>query len=487
MSQSKRTFRQQVVAAQNRGFKEVIVRRSGWADYIFEGSLVAEVRWPGSVEGLNPLAVRDVWNYLALYVTRSEQFVCLKVNDSDLRRVRREADLCDDVKEVTRVLGASDVAKQFYATAGIDAFVRLEDEPTEDEDGPEAETSRAAAREEKPAEEIIPEPKASIYETEALEAQIKRSEEDPRAHTLTALRALRESGNERRLCQVPEDALERIARLGRRFPNLDHVVSYFLRQISLAGRGSYRVVRFPPLLMVGPAGVGKTRFVLELAKALGLDFIVIALNTMSASFILSGSDSRWSTGKPGRIFELLRDCRWANVLVLLDEIDKVHGGASTTGMYDPYGPLYGLLERRTAAAFQDEFTEVALDSSHICWIATAIDLNVVPEPIVSRFRTVSVNPPRPDQMAAIVASVWHDLLSEEGWGARFSLEIQSEAVAKLCTISPRDLRAVLTDAAGSCSLEYPTDYQGDLVILPEHIDITGKGRKPRRIGFLAED
>jgi hypothetical protein len=104
------------------------------------------------------------------------------------------------------------------------------------------------------------------------------------------------------------------------------------------------------------------------------------------------------------VFETLVDGQYANPVMVVDEIDKARGEHA----YDPLGALYSLLEHDTAAAFTDEFAEVAIDASQVIWVATANDERAIPEPILNRMNVFEVQP-RPrrgahDRAAPVPAS-----------------------------------------------------------------------------------
>ncbi len=47
------------------------------------------------------------------------------------------------------------------------------------------------------------------------------------------------------------------------------------------------------ILLLGEPGLGKTKFVSELAKVLQLPYFELSLATITSSFVLSGGDLQW--------------------------------------------------------------------------------------------------------------------------------------------------------------------------------------------------
>lgn len=188
-----------------------------------------------------------------------------------------------------------------------------------------------------------------LSEVTALEGRMKGPDmsRTARERLTPALKALLQApAGWRHQVRVRQRFVPELAVLRTHFPQCAAVIDHVEAMAHLACRGD-RVVRLPPLLLVGPPGVGKTYFAQRLAATLHLPYEEVHMESATAAWILSGMDSTWNESKPGRIFETLVHGRFANPLILLDEIDKVGSG----NRYDPMGSLYGLLEPHTASRF----------------------------------------------------------------------------------------------------------------------------------------
>jgi ATP-dependent Lon protease len=148
----------------------------------------------------------------------------------------------------------------------------------------------------------------------------------------------------------------------------------------------------PPLLLVGPPGVGKSRFCRRLAEVLGTGLGWLGMDQHTAGCDLRGTDAHWSTSRHGKLFELLALGHAANPLMVLDEIDKARRSDSSQGI-DMLGQLYGALEPETARSLIDASLNVALDASQVMYIATANSLEKIDEPLLSRFEVIAVDLP----------------------------------------------------------------------------------------------
>jgi ATP-dependent Lon protease len=264
------------------------------------------------------------------------------------------------------------------------------------------------------------------------------------------LQHMKKMGSKRALRSVP--AVLDFSALETKFPNFSEVTRFMRKQVELCLLSGSKVADFQPLLLLGDPGVGKTRYLFEISRIIGLEFTVVQCGAVTANFVLSGSSSSWQNGKPGKIHTTLRDGETANPIILLDEIDKMSGSRD----YDAYGPLYQLLEKKTATRFVDEAINVPNDCSHIIWVATANDIHTIPEAIQSRMVIVHVPTPTKEQIPRVVASIYKDLLDEHagGWGSAFESEINPNLACQLYNLAPREIRHRLLAAFGNAAMRY---------------------------------
>lgn len=315
------------------------------------------------------------------------------------------------------------------------------------------------------------------FEMDALEALRKQpTDEDQKRF----LQKMAERGNMRVLKHVP-DKLD-LSVLHEKFPNFDAVTTFLEEQVTLCRLSPQKIASFQPLMMLGEPGVGKTRYMVEVSRLLNLEFSLVQCGGVSANFVISGSTTSWKNGKPGKIHTTLRDGYTLNPIVMLDEIDKLKGSED----YDPHGPLYQLLENRTARMFQDECVEVPMDCSHFIWIATANYIDQIPEAILSRLVVVDVPKPEGDQLAQVARSVYLDILADAKdkgtWGSLFSPELDPAVIKALGDKTPREMRKTLLAACGKAAIRVAKATRGtpsaatlcltveDMDALPQHTD-----------------
>lgn len=294
---------------------------------------------------------------------------------------------------------------------------------------------------------------------------------------LAQLRALASAEPLRRLVVADAGMRERLSRLREECPGFIEVIALVERAVALsalAGTG----IAFPPLLLLGPPGLGKTHFSRRLAAALGVEQHAFSCATNSdAQALLIGHPPSWRGARMGVVTEALLGGETGNPLLVLDEIDKF----VTHSSEKPYNALLNLLEPENACALVDEYLRIPFDLSRCLIIATANDLDALPGFIQDRFLIVTVTPPGGAMLRAIASRIAANIIAAHG---NAFVQPDETVVACLARTNPRGIRLLLALALGfaaEAGRRYlvTTDIEAAEVIL-----LAGMEGARRPIGFI---
>ena len=270
------------------------------------------------------------------------------------------------------------------------------------------------------------------------------------------------------------------------FPNFADVIG-MIRTFSVASRLRPELpLRWPPLLLLGPPGLGKTEFAFDLCERLLAPFYQVPCSSNSGgSMILAGSDERWSNGAPGLILKTFLREKVVNPVLVIDEIDKApqmsHQAASI------HDVLLSLLEERTSRAFVDEYIgpELPFDASRVNWIATANSVESIPEPLLSRFRIFEIGPFPENRLPDLVSRILKKIVEGLGLEGAVSFCIRDEAIESLRARTAREIRQALEGAVAKRLVDIPEGFPtgARLVLRTQDFERDRKTSTGAKIGF----
>lgn len=282
---------------------------------------------------------------------------------------------------------------------------------------------------------------------------------DTHDKTVAVIKKLRE-GNPMKKIATNSALMKEIDTLKSTFPNFIEFIEHIENNMFLSNMGDSRFT-IPPTLLVSDPGIGKTFFFDRFARLSGIPYEMLNMESMSASWIITGMSIGWSSASPGLVYKKAFNSDFANFIFILDEIDKTP--KSNYPVEQCFLPLF---EKHTAKKFKDEYIEVPIDISCLNWVATANNKSAISPAILSRFEVFDIPNPNFVERKIFAQAIYAAILEGNPWGKHFEGSLSEAVLDALCEDagSSRDMRKKITQALSRVA------RRGGLFITLEDID-----------------
>ncbi len=168
----------------------------------------------------------------------------------------------------------------------------------------------------------------------------------------------------------------------------ERILEYLSTLILIKDRGGDMFAKTPVLLFTGLQGVGKTTLAISIAKALGRQFVRIAMGGIGSTLELRGKSKTYPEAEPGQIVKALLKTQVMNPVILLDEIEKASGEKGL--LSDVMAILLEILDPNQNHEFRDHYVDFPVDLSQVLFICSANNVGTISAALMDRMEVIKM-------------------------------------------------------------------------------------------------
>jgi ATP-dependent Lon protease len=204
--------------------------------------------------------------------------------------------------------------------------------------------------------------------------------------------------------------VEQLDKLAEKHSNLQSVVDFLKPYVRHSFLKS-QPLSFPPLLIAGPPGIGKSKFMQALFEALGFKPKTVHASQFTSGWALVGMQTGWNSAHQGLVAATMQEQSLYNPLICFDEVDKIQKSDQHVTIESA---LMRLLEPIESKHFIDANFNAAHDVSGVNWIFSCNQPRMISPALKSRLQTIYVYPPtKRTEIDNIHLNIWNDIIEKQ--------------------------------------------------------------------------
>lgn len=216
--------------------------------------------------------------------------------------------------------------------------------------------------------------------------------------------------------------------LNREFPWMKEANEFIGRAIAWSAKTKSKAFKAAPVLLSGPAGVGKTRWARRVSEITGIPVSYSSMAGIAQTKSIIGSERGWMNARPSLPAYAFLKTGVANPIIYVDEVDK------TTGWDDVTDAFLPMLEQETASSYSDIYLLGSLDLSMTNFIFTANNLNVLSQELLSRVRILNIRAPSAAEIHTVINTMVAEICADSMIEASLQQEISASLIERSSAI-----------------------------------------------------